>query len=178
MSEPEEAQTPRTWGAADSALDMYPSAQSLSNSAFRVYTNVVDFGSFCSALPEGTGMAVRVNSSVSTLPGTWDYATIIKSRTPCEWFATYEYGRTETVDVGALAALVHDGDIQFAFPNPRSLSNLASVTAVSSCENYVVLSHGYSPEVGPNYRFLKSVEAAIKGTSHSSNKHSQHRSIL
>jgi hypothetical protein len=156
---------PRIWGSAESALDMYPSAPSVSNGTFRVYSSCLDFVSFCSALPEGTGMAVRVKSSVSTLPGTLDYATIIKSRTPSEWFATYEYGRTETVDVGALAALVHDGDIQFAFPNPRPLSNLASLTAVSSCGNYVVLSHGYSPEVGPNYRFLKSVEAAIKGTS-------------
>jgi hypothetical protein len=166
---------PCSWSPHDSALDWYPDQHTAHKHTFtHINNSSVEFTAFFNNLHNGSGIAVRTRSlrSAHTADDSeeqnWEYGVCVK-KADAVVFCQWEHGRLQSHAVPEFAAMVQSGFIELAMItgcrlhyNIAMCANEASIRRCSA-ENLIILSHGFSPEVGSSYRFLKSMEAAIRG---------------
>jgi hypothetical protein len=167
---------PRSWTPHDSALDWYPDQHTAHHHTFtHINNSSVEFTAFYNNLTDGSGIAVRTRSFKSAHSvhddredQNWEYGVCVK-KADADVFCQWEHGRLQSHAVDEFAARVQSGIIELAMiieyrlHYNTAMSANACRTRGCNAENFVILSHGFSPEAGSSYRFLKSMEAAICG---------------
>lgn len=140
---------PMRWMPWEDCLTWFPIEESIFHSP-----DIHGVKALMQSSVNGTGVSLRCRERSSSL---WRLAVGIKWEQ--DIFLAYNDGETNQLPI---AAFLSNYMVEFKCETSPSIpAELVYLPEVST-ENIVILSHGFSPKSGPNYRFVRSVEKYIQ----------------
>jgi hypothetical protein len=126
-------------------------------------------GSYIETLPPDTGLRVRLKDEVAH-QGVWQHGIALRQGKHL-FILLNGSGTPVELPISSLHSESTRLALEFAYESEAVrtelspvVSQLAPLLPAFSRENIVIINHGYSPEWGPNYRYIRSLEEHIRQT--------------